>query len=399
MAFELTELGIQTQTVAEILAEIETAARAPDGMHPSLDCSATSPFGQAFGIWAVREAQIQQAVRAVAGSFSVKSTGQALASVCLITGTVKRGATKSQVSETVTLTAGTTLPAGSRVNVAGDTTAVFETLEDVTNSSGITADFAATMQAVDAGPVRAPSGTLTVINTPVSGWVSAANAFDADVGKDIETDTELRVRREEEVRVQGSAGLLAIAADVSEVPGVLQVRGFENTGDTIDADGVVGHSFEIVVWDGVSPAASDNAIAQAILDAEAAGIAAVNGTAGTHETGDAIDGEGDTQTIAFTRATQLTLYISYSLTVDDSYPVDGDTQVKAATVAVLVPLLGVGTDVIRSKLFAIPYQVAGVTDVTAVTLGFSASPAGTSNLAVGSREIAIADTSRIVVTS
>lgn len=397
MSFELTDEGVQVQTVSEIVGELEAAGRAD--IHPNLDVSETSPYGQLFGIWAEREWKLQQGLRAIANSFSPKATGQALANVALLTGTLKRGATKSQVDATVTLTAGTTLPAGSRANVDGDTTAIFETIADVTNSSGITADVAATFRAVNAGPVRAPSGKLTVINTPVSGWSAVTNAFDATLGLDIESDIDLRTRRIEELRVQGSTVLAAIEADVLEIAGVLQTKGFENTSSSTDVDGVAGHSFEIVVWDGVSPTAQNNAIAQAIFDASPAGIAAVNGTAGTHSSGTALDSEGDSHTVAFTRPTQLTLYVTYQIATDDKYPVDGDTQIAAAAAALLTSLQGVGDDVVATKLYAPAYSVAGVTDVVSVKLGFSASPSGTVNLVVGSREIAIADTSRILVTT
>lgn len=397
MTFELTAEGVQVQTVSEILAEMETSARA--AIHDQLDCSETSPFGQLFGVLAEREMLVQQQARAIAQSFSPRASGQALAAVSLLTGTVKRGATKSQVSATVNLNAGVTLPALSRANVNGDTTAVFETIADVTNGAGITANVAVTMRAVNAGPVRAASGALTVINTPVSGWNTATNAFDATVGLDIETDPQLRVRRIEELRVQGSTVVLAIAADVAEVAGVTEVAPFENTGTVTDADGLTAHSFEIVVWDGVSPVASSTEIAQMILNGSPAGIAAVHGTAGTLVTSSALDREGATQAVVFTRAGQKTLYVSYTLTVDGSYPVDGDVQVKAAAATALTAMLGIGDDVIRTRLFAAAYSITGVTDVTALTLGFTAAPVGTSNLVVGSREIAVADTSRIVVAS
>jgi uncharacterized phage protein gp47/JayE len=380
MTFELTAEGVTVQTVAEIMAEIETSARAD--IHPQCDVSATSPLGQQFGIWAEREAQIQQAIRDVSNGFSPKASGAALANVSLLTGVLKRGKTYSIVSATVTLTAGTPLPVGSRANVDGDSNAVFETTEDVVNLSGITADFAVSMRAVDPGPVRAVAGALTVINTPVAGWLAITNAFDADVGKDIETDPELRLRREQDLRVQGSTVLLAIATDVLVVVQAAvafgQVRGFENTGDETDGDGLTPHSFEIAVWDGTVPQASDSAIAQAILDA--------------------IDREGATHVVLFSRALQKTLYIDYVLVTDDSYPVDGDAQVKSAAVAVLDAALDVGEDVILTKLYAPAYSVQGVLDVVSVEIGFTGSTSA-ANLTVGSREIAIADTSRVTVVS
>lgn len=398
MSFELTDLGIQVQTVQEILDELETAARAPDGIHPQLDVSATSVFGQIFGIWAEREALIQQAVRAVHQSRTAQATGLALAELALLTGTVKRGQTYSVVDATVTLTSGTTLPAGSRANVDGDPQAIFETREAYTNATGITADISATFYAVNKGPVRAPSAKLTIINTPVSGWVAVTNPFDADVGLDFETDPELRIRRQEELKVQGSTELEAIVADVRNIAGVLDVRGFENT-TSITVDGLPPHSFEIVIWDGVSPQANDNTMAQTIHDSKPAGIEAAHGLEGTPGVGTAIDDEGDTHSIEFTRAQLTPLWATVTVTTDSDYPVDGDAQIRSALVAFVNRPKGIGRTVVLTTLYNQIYSVAGVVDVPNITIGSSFGSQLAANLDPSNKSIIIADTSRITVIS
>jgi hypothetical protein len=335
MSFELTTAGITVQTIDEIFAELAAALRTATGQ-PNLDVSETSPIGQILGVQAEREYRAQLVARDVYSSrFPSRATGDALTQGALLTGTVRRAATFSTVGVLVTLTAGTTLPAGSIANVDGDTTALFETLEDVTNPTGITDDFAATMRALTAGPTRALSGTLTVINTPVSGWNAVTNPFDAELGLNAETDPELRLRREEELRSQGATVIQAIVADVDEVEGVVQAIGFENKTDATDSDGLTPHSFEVVVWDGVEDDASDDAIAQAIFDASPAGIASVSATLAESHTGTAVEvASGDEFTITFSRAEAVDMYFEFDLDVDaDVYPVDGDTQVKAAVVA------------------------------------------------------------------
>lgn len=400
MTFALTLTGISVQTVDEVFDELAVALRAKTGQ-PNLDLSSTAPLGQVLGVVAEREVKRQQVARDVYNSrHPGRATGDALVQLALLTGTVKRGTTKSVVGTVVTLTAGTTLPAGSRANVDGDVTAAFETLGDVTNSSGSTDDIAVEMTAVGDGPVRALAGTLTIINTPVSGWNAVTNPFGAQLGLNPETDPELRFRREEELRSQGSSALAAIVADVDEVDGVVQAVGFENTTDSI-FNNLPPHSFEIVVWDGDTLDASNNAVVQAIFDASPAGITSGSSGLGTLAGGTAVEAtSGDEFVLFFTRALVQTLYLEYDLTVDaELYPIDGDTQVKAAAVAFVNSRLSIGDDVIATQLFAPAYSIAGVLDVVAVRLGFTASPVGTSNLAVASRSIARADTSRVLVTS
>lgn len=401
MMFALTAQGISVQTLDEIFDEMAADLRSVSEQ-PNLDLSETSPFGQLLGVQAERELNVQKVMRDVFNSmFPSRSTGDAMTQNAIFTGTVRRGATKSVVGTIVTLTAGTTLPAGSRANVDGDTAAVFETLGDVTNATGITDDFAIEMTAITEGPIRALSGTLTVINTPVSGWNAVNNPFDAELGLNAETDPELRIRREADLRSQGSTVLAAIVADVDEVAGVISVAGFENDTDTNGFHNLPPHSFEVVVWDGDVADASDNAIAQAIFDGKSSGIAAAASGLGVSESGTAVEPKsGDEFTVAFSRALAKTLYLEYDLTVDpDLYPIDGDTQVKAAAVAFVNARQQTGDDVIATTLYAPAYSIAGVLDVVAVRLGFTASPAGVVNLTVGSREIARADTSRVLVTS
>jgi hypothetical protein len=410
MSFELTTAGITVQTIDEIFAELAADLRTETGQ-PNLDVSETSPIGQILGVQAEREYRAQLVARDVYSSrFPARATGDALTQGALLTGTVRRDATFSTVGVLVTLTAGTTLPAGSIANVDGDTTALFETLEDVTNPTGITDDFAATMQALTAGPTRALSGTLTVINTPVSGWDAVSNPFDAELGLNAETDPELRLRREEELRSQGATVIAAIVADVDEVEGVVEAVGFENKTDVI-VDTLPPHSFEVVVWDGDSDDASDDAIAQAIFDASPTGIASVSHTLAETHTGTAVEPEtGDEFTITFSRAEAVDMYIDFDLDVDaDVYPVDGDTQVKAAVVAYVNDRLKIGDDVIAAKLY-VPVlaawtesdgtaheAIAGVNDVTEIRLGATVSPVNTNNVTIGARQIARADTSRVVV--
>ena len=56
-----------------------------------------------------------------------------------------------------------------------------------------------------AGAVAAPAFTLTVIETPVFGLDTAINPLDAVIGRDLETDAELRDRRENTLQVGGAA--------------------------------------------------------------------------------------------------------------------------------------------------------------------------------------------------
>lgn len=79
------------------------------------------------------------------------------------------------------------------------------------------------------GPIPAPVGTLTEILTPVSGWSSINNTKAGATGRLTETDSELRIRRQNSLRLLGAATVEAIRARIlQEVTGVTSCFVFEN---------------------------------------------------------------------------------------------------------------------------------------------------------------------------
>jgi hypothetical protein len=78
------------------------------------------------------------------------------------------------------------------------------------------------------GPVVASANTLTVIDTPVSGWTSVNNPLAATTGTDLESDTDAIQRRQDELQANADGPIQAIVDAVRNVTGVTQVVGFEN---------------------------------------------------------------------------------------------------------------------------------------------------------------------------
>lgn len=81
----------------------------------------------------------------------------------------------------------------------------------------------------DFGPVPCPANSLTEILTPIGGWVSINNPKAGVTGRFIETDSELRIRRANSIRLAGNATVEAIRAHLLQnVPGVTSALVFEN---------------------------------------------------------------------------------------------------------------------------------------------------------------------------
>lgn len=81
------------------------------------------------------------------------------------------------------------------------------------------------------GVVAADASSLTVIDTPVTGWLSVNNPEGAIRGRAIETDTELRLRQLQSRKAIGSGTVDAIRARVLEVEGVTACNVNENVED------------------------------------------------------------------------------------------------------------------------------------------------------------------------
>ena len=120
------------------------------------------------------------------------------------------------------------------------------------------------------------------------------------------------------------------------------------------------------------------------------------------ETHNAINVEGDTYPVSFTRPVQREIYIVIDVTPDPDNPnANLAADVQNAIVNNSTGRATPGRDVYGSEIGCDALTVSGVLDVDmangAVKLGFSASPTLTDNLVIASRELATFSTARVTV--
>lgn len=391
--YGLTDEGFLAKPLEVILEEINAYQKA--NIHPNWDTSAGSSIGQ---VNASHANQVAAGWEALAACYDMmdpdNATNERLTSVSSLTGTLRRDAQAALVICTCNLDAGTYAAGDLIASKAGDPDARFSNLYDVVSGGGDVTGivFVAETPGEIEVPVS-PTPLLTVIAEPVAGWNTVANTSAASGGTGIETDPTLRTRREAELEASGTETLAAIKAAVSELDGVITVNGLENVSNITDANGVPGHAFEILVWDGSPSAADDDEIAQAIWDNHPAGIASYGSESGT-----ATDDEGATHTVFFSRMATRRVYLDIDLTEEDEGYV-GDAAVKTAVEEWALENYEPGDDVVLSKVAAVVSLLTGVYDVTEVRASFSPSPTLTANLTIGVREIATVDAADIDVTS
>lgn len=380
----LDEFGFTPKTLDEIRAEIENDLRTK--ISPLLDLSTESPAGQLVGIFSSKTRELWEQLAAIYASQSPDNAqGDALRNLALLTGTIQRPATPSVVFATVNLDAGTYAAGALIAHVVGVPTARFKNSLEVVSSGGVVTGVR--FEAEETGPIRANAGTLTTIAEPVAGWNSITNPEDADLGSEIESDADLRWRREQDITRVGSATVNAIRSDILALEDVVSCLVLENdTAGTVD--GISPFSIECIVFGG-----DDDEVANAIFLSKAA----TGSTSGNTER-TVIDEMGIAHTIRFTRPSVIEIYISLDiLALTDRYP--GDNAVKEFLADFATSTYGVGADVVRSRLIAALFSLPGTLDVSELSIGDAPAPTGDSNFPIGVRQIAEFDTSRIVVNS
>lgn len=252
----------------------------------------------------------------------------------------------------------------------------------------------AVMLSIDLGPIVAVAGDLNQIVTPVGGLNSVRNIEDAKLGNIDETDEELRLRRNAELKGAARTPADAIRTAVSRLDGVVGVTVFQNLTNVTNGDGMPPHSVEVLVQDGDD---------QDIWDALWANVAAGIVTYGT-ENGTTLDSQGVTQDRAFSRPTEKNIHVDITLIKDPNfYPVNGDDAVAADIVA-FGELGGSGKDAVPSSLGAQAFNVDGVIEVTQILLYTDAIGAPAAWIAshayvatVGSRSVVTNDGGRVYI--
>lgn len=252
-------------------------------------------------------------------------------------------------------------------------------------------------EAAETGNIACPAGSLDTITTPVPGLSGIINLVDGVIGRNVETDAALRLRRLQALSALGSGTLASIRAKLlTDVADVTSVFGYENVTDATDVAGRPPHSIEIVVAGG-----TDLDIVRAIHSKRAAGVATygnVNGGAGISFE----DDEGFDQVVRFSRPVNRYAWIDieYSLYSEEDFPSDGEDQIAAAVLAFGNANSPIGKDFILQRFIG-PCMIPGVASVTiqiAVTTTSGGTPSyGSSNIAIGETEVLVFDSTRITV--
>ncbi len=211
--------------------------------------------------------------------------------------------------------------------------------------------------AKETGAIAVPEKSVTIIQTPIAGWISVSNRVAGLTGRDLETDIELRARRIKSIKFSGSGTVEAMRARLLNITGVTSVKILENVTDAIDVNGLPPKSFEALVLGG-----ADLDVAKMIWLAKPAGIKTYGNTEIT-----ILDSEGNNQIVYFSRSIKVYVFAKVIITKNSDFIPDSIPAIKQNIVNQILKV-GLGEPVIYQSLFAGVYAVDGITNAS-ITIG------------------------------
>jgi len=377
MSSGITLTGFKRKRLDEIKSDLETLFRSVYGNN--LNVSPESPDGQIIGLLAGSFSDLWEIAEGAYNAFNPSAaTGAALSNLVQINGITRNEASSSVATLTFTGTDGTSIPAGTLVSHV-TSQEQFATDSAVTISGG---SINVTATALNTGVIEASAGTLTEIETPITGLNAVTNIEDANVGSERETDVELRARRLRSLAISAQSTVDSLYAVISNLEFVTQVTVLENDTDIIDANGLPPHSVQVIVVGGL-----DEDIANAIWLNKPAGI-----TSFGDESVVISDSQGLLHTINFSRPDTIDIYVQVQLTKFSNYPANGDDLIKQAIVDYANGDLvngrgfGLGDDVIFSELYTPINSIVGH-QIDELYISISPVPTSQSNIIIDIGEI------------
>lgn len=255
--------GLILPDTDSVKAEVQAKFQEALGNDLSLDDS--TPQGRLIDAITQMRMEVLRTCAAIANVINPNlSYGSYLDAICALTGCVRRAATRSTVIATLGGTEGTVIPAGSLAEtIAGD---VFYSENEVT--IGETGTVEAVFISQETGEIPCAEGALTTIQTTVLGWETITNANAAVLGRNEESDTELKIRRLE--TLYNGRGFIG---DVqSRLSNIDNVRSYivrqNNKNNVVTTNGITfkPHSVYVCVYGG-----TDQDVAMALYNSVPAG--------------------------------------------------------------------------------------------------------------------------------
>lgn len=320
------------------------------------------------------------------------ATGRYLDALASLYNLQRKSATHTRVLCRLFGIAGTLIPQGSLARSTA-TESVFAAEEDIVlDDSGNGIGY---FVAVEEGDIPCPEGSVTVIDSAVSGWQTITNQTAGIIGVNEESDSSLRARIIAS-RSIGSAFTESMQNGILGLENVDSCVVYENgTNSSVIIKGVTvtAHSIYVCVQDG-----DDNAIANEIYKHKTAGCGFTTGSIGGTKTSVVVTDKSNdsTYTMEFYRPATLQPSVKVTLSRGEYSGDDLTTAVKSKVVE-FMNAVQIGKDVTSIQL-AMALQKEFPQCVIS-SVGFGSSGASANQTVNGYQKISMDSTKITVVIS
>lgn len=392
----VTSAGFEAKRLADVLSDaaeqLETIVDPVSGESLEPNFEAEDPAMQVVQVPLEGTGLAWEAAQLVYQQFDPsRATGPSQSGLVQLNGINRLDASPSNAQEVLTGTPFAPIPAGQLVSDVNNVNQWATTTDVVLDGSGAAT---VTVRCTVTGPIEAPAGTLTNIVTPYPGLASVTNPAAATVGRNLETDTELRQRRDQSTMAPAASPVESVKANVSNVPGVTYSRVRQNNKLVTDSNGIPGKCVAAVVVGGEPLDIAMTLLARTGVVAEWFGSSSLT----------LFDVQGEPYVVRWTVPTPAPIFIELTLEIINPqvFPADGIQQIKEAIRTYAkggAPALGVddgfsstgfppGAEVIWSRLFT-PINFVPGHRVVSLFIGLTASPATTDDVPVPWDQVAL----------
>lgn len=366
--FGLTKQGLRLPRAADFLEHMISHYEAETGetVIRDRDCA----FYMSFVTVAEALGKESEGLGAVHDSKDPEvATGFALDVLCQMVGVKRHLAKPSTVELELSGDPGVVVPTKRQVQDVNRKR--WTTVEEVTIGDDGTVRVMAV--ANETGPIHAEANTITIMHTPVAGWLAVTNPAAATPGRDRETDEQLRTRRQLSLMLRRGSSRSGIRGRLLALDFIHSAQVFDNpTPVTKTVAGVEAPPHSVVAYiysdEGEAGellrAESKRQVAEVLLNSMAAGVV----SAGNDESFNVTTIDGQNTVIRWSYAETVPVAVEVSITgmAADSL----EQEVQESVTRYLEQLL-VGQDVLHLQVLSAVAQVDGVTRATVMLNGSS----------------------------
>jgi len=302
------------------------------------------------------------------------------------------------VSATVRGLVGAVIPAGSQARDLNGNLYALTAAVTIGAGGSIPGQF----QALTAGPIACPAGTLTTIVSAVAGWESVTNAADGAPGNLAENRIAFETRRRNSVAINSVNTNQAILAGLLSVSNVLDAFVVDNPTSAPVAYGSTGYTLPANSICASVAGGTSADVAAAIWARKAPGCGYAGNTTINVTDAASLATPKPVYPVTYLVPTAKLTYFLVQIKLDPRLPSDISNQIKGAIVSAFSgadggPRARIASQIYSGRYYAAIASLSQYLQIISIGIGFSSGTATLQSVAYGIDELPSINSSAVTV--